>query len=170
MWHSVKIRPLFWGLTACRCRGTSISEARPLDGDPVPAASGPSARGGFSWGWDSPILREKLSTRQAPEVDLHPLGARVPLPSRHSHRGGKEGRPPGAAACPRRFDRPSPGGPCRGRAVPSRAEPGRSAARSCPFPAGPSRPGVPGAVSPPRRAPAATDGASARLETDSFCK
>lgn len=69
---------------------------------------------------------------------------------------------------------PPPGGPYRAvpcPAVPSRAQPCRGAARRAPSPCGSfPPPGVPGAVSPPRRAPAATDGASARLETDSFCK
>lgn len=59
------------------------------------------------------------------------------------------------------------------RALPCPAVPSRTGALPAAAPlAGGSFPprGVPGAVSPPRRAPAATDGASARMETDSFCK
>lgn len=102
----------------------------------------------------------------------------VPLPSRvprRSHRGGKEGgkdgHPPGAAPALGALTAPRQAGPAG--TVPSRAEPGQAGPKHCPqlcLPCGSFPPGVPGAVSPPRRGPAATDGASARLETDSFCK
>lgn len=54
--------------------GLRAPRLRPQDGEPLPAASGRPARAGFSRDWGSPILRAKLSGRQAPEVDAHPLG------------------------------------------------------------------------------------------------
>lgn len=112
---------------------------RPRDGEPLPAASGRSARGGFSRDRGSPVLRGKLRGRQAPEADGHPspracwpepsLRAPTTAPLLPGHSQPSRGAERPAGGCRAASPRPGSAGVVRGRGRRGRARQGGAAPR-----------------------------------------